>query len=584
MGVSGCGKSSIGNRLAQALNVNFYDGDDFHPQANIDKMSQGIALQDEDRWPWLKRLADKMVLWNAQGGAVLACSALKQSYRDVLASTLTKQVTFVYLKGSQALIASRMAKRKNHFMPTELLNSQFAALQEPNNAIVADISQSPEVIVQSILESMKMTYPIHVVDTQQTINDQALVAILDQFIQQKAANAKRILILPPDITRFYSKAGFISAYLYEKLKDQADIYFLPALGTHEPMAEQEIDAMFGTDIPKERFLPHLWRQDVQKVGEISSERMLQLSEGKLDYSMDVAANKLLLDGNWDLIVSVGQVVPHEVIGMANYTKNILVGTGGADTIHKSHFLGAVYGMERIMGRVDTPVRKALNEGYDEFLRHLPIEFILTVLGNKNDKLALQGVFCGANQDTYEAAAKLSQQLNLNLLDKPINKAIVYLEPSEFKTTWLGNKAIYRTRMAMADAGELIILAPALHRFGEDLEIDRLIRKYGYKTTDETLAAVKANPELATNLSAAAHLIHGTADKRFNVTYCPGDGVSQQEIESVDYQYCHYDEMTKRYPIENLKDGWNTLPDGEEIFYVSNPALGLWSTKARFENE
>ncbi|MGJ8682639.1 lactate racemase domain-containing protein [Paraglaciecola sp.] len=426
-----------------------------------------------------------------------------------------------------------------------------------------------------------MTYPIHKVDTQNTISDDDLTQIIDNFIQQKARHAKRILILPPDITRFYSKAGFISTYLYEQLKDQAEIYFLPALGTHEPMSDKEIDGMFGTDIPKELFLPHFWRTDVKKIGEISPQRIGELSEGKLDYSMDVAVNKLLLDEKWDLIISVGQIVPHEVIGMANYSKNILVGVGGSDTIHKSHFLGAVYGMERIMGRTYTPVRRALNEGFNTYLRDLPIEFILTVLGSKDEKLALQGVYCGNDDETYEEACKLSQQLNLNLLDKPIKKAIVFLEPAEFKTTWLGNKAIYRTRMAMADEGELIVLAPGLHRFGEDIEIDQLIRKFGYKTTDETLAAVKTNPELEKNLSAAAHLIHGTTNNRFQVTYCPGNAVSQEEVESVNYQYCHYEEMIKRYPIENMQDGWNTLDDGEEIFYVSNPALGLWATKQNF---
>ncbi|WP_448249969.1 lactate racemase domain-containing protein [Thalassotalea agariperforans] len=426
-----------------------------------------------------------------------------------------------------------------------------------------------------------MTYPIHCVDTEKTISDDDLRKIIDNFIAQKAANAKNILILPPDITRFYSKAGFITSYLYEQLKDQAEIYFLPALGTHEPMPDHEIDVMFGKDIPKELFLPHYWRTDVVKLGEITSKRMMELSDNKLDCTMEVGVNKLLLDTKWDLIISVGQIVPHEVIGMANYTKNILVGTGGEDTIHKSHFLGAVYGMERIMGRTYTPVRKALNEGFDEFLRHLPIEFILTVLGKKDDKLALQGVYCGNQDETYEEACKLSQQLNLNLLDKPIKKAIVFLEPAEFKTTWLGNKAIYRTRMAMADDGELIILAPGLHRFGEDLEIDGLIRKFGYKTTDETLEAVKNNPELSSNLSAAAHLIHGTADERFNVTYCPGDGLTKEEVELVNYQYCHFDEMNKRYPLDKLKNGWNTMPDGEEVFYVSNPALGLWATEAKF---
>lgn len=349
------------------------------------------------------------------------------------------------------------------------------------------------------------------------------------------------------------------------------------------MSDDEIDGMFGTEIPKKLFLPHFWRTDVEVLGKISEQRIAELSENKLNCSMEIAVNRLLLDDKWDLIISVGQIVPHEVIGMANYTKNILVGTGGEDTIHKSHYLGAVYGMERIMGRTYTPVRKALNEGFDEFLRDLPIEFILTVLGKKSGKLALQGVFCGNQDETYEAACSLSQSLNLNLLDKPIKKAIVYLEPAEFKTTWLGNKAIYRTRMAMADGGELIILAPGLYRFGEDIAIDKLIRKYGYKTTDETLSAVNESPELSSNLSAAAHLIHGTTDNRFTVTYCPDDAVTQEEIESVNYQYCHYQEMIKRYPIESLENGWNTLENGEEIFYVSNPALGLWATKDTFKD-
>ncbi|WP_440877068.1 lactate racemase domain-containing protein [Thalassotalea sp. PLHSN55] len=427
-----------------------------------------------------------------------------------------------------------------------------------------------------------MTYPIHHVDTEHTISDEDLKGIIDSFIAQKAQNAKKILILPPDITRFYSKAGFISTYLYEQLSPRAEVFFLPALGTHEPMSEAEIDAMFGSDIPKEKFLPHFWRTDVQVLGEISRERISELSEAKLDCTMEVAVNKLLLDKSWDLIISVGQIVPHEVIGMANYTKNVLIGVGGEDTIHKSHYLGAVYGMERIMGRTSTPVRKALNEGFDQFLRHLPIEFILTVLGKKSGKLALQGVYCGNQDDTYEAACELSQQLNLNLLEKPIKKAIVYLEPAEFKTTWLGNKAIYRTRMAMADDGELIVLAPGLIRFGEDMGIDQLIRTYGYKTTDETLVAVKNNPELASNLSAAAHLIHGTTNNRFKVTYCPSDGLSKEEVESVNYQYCHYNDMIKRYPLEKLTNGWNTLENGEEVFYVSNPALGLWATEENFK--
>src|SRR3990172_7027781 len=133
---------------------------------------------------------------------------------------------------------------------------------------------------------------------------------------------------------------------------------------------------------------------------------------------------------------------------------------------------------------------------------------------------------------FSRAADLSLRVNFTLLDAPLKKVVVYLDPSEFKSTWLGNKSIYRTRMAMADGGELVILAPGLKEFGEDPEIDRLIRKYGYRGTPATLAAVQANPELANNLSAAAHLIHGSSEGRFRITYCPGSQMRAEAIRSV----------------------------------------------------
>ncbi|NOR33304.1 MAG: D-mannonate epimerase, partial [Bacteroidales bacterium] len=150
------------------------------------------------------------------------------------------------------------------------------------------------------------------------------------------------------------------------------------------------------------------------------------------------------------------------------------------------------------------------------------------------------------------------------------------------STWLGNKSIYRTRMAIADGGELVVLAPGLKEFGEDAEIDRLIRKYGYQTTPEILKAVKENTDLQENLSAAAHLIHGSTEERFSVTYCPGH-LSKEEIEAVNYQYEELDEMTARYDSGILKEGFNTMPDGEHIYYISNPALGLWSWTEKFKS-
>jgi len=398
---------------------------------------------------------------------------------------------------------------------------------------------------------------------------------------EKLGLKEKVLAIPPDFTRVHSQAGLLTNYVYkfygEKLTD-----ILPALGTHAPMTENEIHEMFG-NIPKNLFRVHRWREDLITLGEVPSEFVRNVSEGKLNYSWPAQVNKLLVEGNYDLILSIGQVVPHEVVGMANYNKNIFVGTGGKEGINKSHYLGAVYGMERMMGRADTPVRKVLNYASDNFAKNLPIVYVLTVVGKDMfGKLGVKGLFIGDDYETFKLASDLSLQVNFEMLDEPLKKIVVYLDPSEFKSTWLGNKSIYRTRMAIDDDGELIILAPGLKEFGEDKEIDRLIRKYGYRTTPEILKFVEENDELKNNLSAAAHLIHGSSEKRFRITYCPGN-LSKEEIESVNFGYGDLRKMMNKYNPELLKDGFNVLPNGEEIFYISNPALGLWAYKDRFSD-
>ena len=266
--------------------------------------------------------------------------------------------------------------------------------------------------------------------------------------------------------------------------------------------------------------------------------------------------------------------------MANYNKNILVGTGGREGINRSHYLGAVYGMERIMGRADTPVRRVLNLAADKFLKHLPIVYAHTVVGMKPDgSLAVRGLFIGDDVECFERAAELSLEVNFEMVAEPIRKAVVYLDPAEFHSTWIGNKAVYRTRMALADGAELIILAPGVREFGEDAGIDALIRKYGYKGTQATLTAVANNPELAGDLSAAAHLIHGSSDDRFRITWCPGF-LTRAEVEDVGYQYGDIAQMLDRYNPTLLKPGINHV-HGEENFFVPNPGLGLWAHRSRF---
>ena len=389
----------------------------------------------------------------------------------------------------------------------------------------------------------------------------------------------RVLAIPPDMTRFHSGAGQLASNAYEFYGERLRTV-LPALGTHAPMTPGQITKMFG-NIPIELFRAHNWRKDVVTLGEVPSEYVYEQSEGKLNYTWPVQINRLLVEGRFDLILSIGQVVPHEVIGMANYNKNILVGTGGPDSINRSHFLGAVYGMERIMGRADNPVRRVLNYASSHFIQHLPVVYVLTVVGrNEDGRLAIRGLFIGDDDECFLKASELSLKVNFFMLDSEIRKAVVYLDPEELRSTWLGNKAIYRTRMALRDGAELIVLAPGVKEFGEDATIDRLIRKHGYFGTPATLAAVENDPELAANLGAAAHLIHGSSEARFTITYCPG-GLSRKEISSAGFGYEDFERMVKKYDPRKLKYGYNQV-EGEEIFFVPNPGLGLWAYRERFD--
>ncbi|MBN1377651.1 MAG: DUF2088 domain-containing protein [Gammaproteobacteria bacterium] len=401
---------------------------------------------------------------------------------------------------------------------------------------------------------------------------------------KKLGDKQKVLVIPPDYTRLPSRSGELTEFCWEYFGDKlTDI--LPALGTHTPMTEDQISHMFG-DTPRDLFRDHDWRNDVVTLGTVPAEFVKEVSEGACDYTWPAQVNKLLIEGDFDLILSIGQVVPHEVVGMANYNKNIFVGTGGSEGINKSHYIGAAYGMEKMMGHADTPVRKVFNYASENFANHLPIVYVQTVVGlNKKGSLQTYGLFIGDDFSVFDKAARLSLQVNFEMLDKPLKKVIVWLDPTEFKSTWLGNKSVYRTRMALADGGELIVLAPALVEFGEDKQIDKLIRKYGYFGTPQTLKAVEKNEDLQNNLGAAAHLIHGSSEGRFSITYCPGkgkDNLSKHEIESVGFKYADLDEMTARYNPQKLKDGYNTMADGEEIFYISNPALGLWAFKDRFK--
>ena len=404
--------------------------------------------------------------------------------------------------------------------------------------------------------------------------EQGLIEAFDQL-----GARRRVVLVPPDITRLHSRAGDMACcawrYYGARISD-----VLPALGTHSPMTPAQIDRMYP-GIPHDRFRVHDWRAGVETLGRVPADYVREVSAGAVDYDWPAQIDRLLLEDGIDLILSMGQVVPHEVVGMANHNKNIFVGTGGPEGINKSHYLGAAYGMERIMGRADTPVRRLFDYASDYFARHLPIIYCQTVVGaDAEGRMVTRGLFVGDDAECFRRAAALSLEVNFHLLDAPLDRVVVYLDPEEFKSTWLGNKSIYRTRMAIADGGELTVLAPGVREFGEDPEIDRLIRRYGYKGTPATQAAVRTQPEMAANLSAAAHLIHGSSEGRFSITYAPGH-LTRAEVEQAGFRYSDLAALLKRYDITRLRDGVNRLPSGETFYYISNPAVGLWAYRGRF---
>ena len=399
---------------------------------------------------------------------------------------------------------------------------------------------------------------------------------------RKGRALKKVLILPPDFTRFHSNAGYITNVYYHALTEKGvRVDVLPALGTHVPVTEEQWKAMFG-DVPYSVMLVHNWRTDVVKLGEIPADFISEITEGLWNEPVAAEVNRLVMDESYDLIISPGQVVPHEVIGMANHAKNLFVGVGGSQMINKSHMVGAVYGMERMMGKDHTPVRRMFDYGMEHFLKDRPIMFVLTVTTAPGGKIRTHGMFIGEGRECLTNAVKLAQEKNIDFVEHGLKKCVVYLDPSEFKSTWLGNKAVYRTRMAMADGGELIILAPGVERFGEDDKVDGLIRKYGYRGRLHTLEEFKKpeNADLRENMGAAAHLIHGSSDGRFTITYAVKN-ITKEEIAGVGFNAADYDETAEKYDPEKLQYGYNEV-NGEEIYFIPNPALGLWINREKFE--
>lgn len=565
-GPDGSGAHALAQELGAQLGLSVVDGD-------------SLAQDTQDPWAWLAKLRNYL---RASPEVVVSCGGLSRQQRNQL--RCIDQVRLVVVHGptgdntcDQALEADESDVIR---VCADLKTDQMVRVIQQELTVGGDRDGAPALLVDAG-EDREITGP--------ELQDHLAGLVVTEITGR---GARRVLLVPPDHTRLYSRAGEITGILYKNLTERGcDVSVLPALGTHVKMTPQDCDLLFGDTIPYDRILHHEWKEGLTRLGEISAEEIEVLSQGRYADSVPVEVDGLLLE-DWDMVVSIGQVVPHEVIGMANFTKNIVIGLGGAPTVHRSHFLGAASDMETIMGRAISPVRDMVDAAFDRFIAdRVDVLWILTVMEDAPNGVINRGLFAGRGRScesggaAYRQAAMLSATCNIDQVETEFERVACWLDPKEFRSTWLGNKAVYRTRMAIADGGELVVLAPGVSEFGEDSEIDRLIRLHGYRGLDAALEAMESDPDLVASLGAAAHLIHGSSEGRFGVVYCtdPGSGgLSQQEVESVGFAWRPLAAELAMLEVDGgTRTGFQTDVAGEKFMYIANPALGLWAASSRF---
>lgn len=598
MGVAGSGKSTVGPVLAERLGARFVDGDALHPPANVARMAAGVPLTDQDRWPWLA--AVRHVL-RSSDAVVVACSALRRAYRDMLRGA--GEVRFVDLVLDAGEATRRLTRRPGHFMKAAMVGGQFDTLEPPaaeeTDVVAVAAAGSPAEVAARSEAALATLQPGTAVAPLVAAGD-AHVALagseVDRLVEGVVrselldAGARRVLVVPPDATRSQSGAGHMTGAVCSQLVAAGcRVTVLPATGTHSPMDPAVATRLFEGRVPVASLRAHHWRRGLTSVGEIAAAEVEAVSAGRMAGPVPVMLDDALFDG-WDAVVSVGQVVPHEVVGMANFTKNLVIGLGGAATIDATHWLGAVCGIEEVMGRTRTPVRDVVDAAFDRLVAsRLPVLWLLTVVAGAAGGAVQQGLFAGRGGSgqsggaAFRAAAALSSAVNVVQVPHPLRRVSCWLAPDEFRSTWLGNKAVYRTRMALADDGELVVLAPGVTRFGEDRDVDMLIRRHGYRGTAAVHRAVEADRDLAGNLGAAAHLVHGSAEGRFRVVYCTdpaSGGLRPEEVEGVGYEWRPLGPELERLGVDGATaTGPHTDAGGRPFHHVAQPALGLWTARA-----
>ncbi|QDS97199.1 lactate racemase domain-containing protein [Adhaeretor mobilis] len=399
---------------------------------------------------------------------------------------------------------------------------------------------------------------------------------------------RRVLLLAPDATRSSSFAGEIASYIYHKLIDRTDVHLTPTVGTHEPDEKdwRSIREMYR-DIPESAYKLHEHDEvaGLYDLGVLPDDEILRISGGEFAAPVPVQVNRNLVEGNYDQVFSIGQVVPHEVMGFANYDKNVFIGAGGKNFIDTSHWISALCGIDNVLGKIDSAPRQLLDAASalaKRDPRFPSVHYLLTVRGQSSaGDIGTHDFFCGTSKETFYRAAKLSLRENCHASNQPYQQVIVRLNEKKYRSFWLSNKAIYRTRRAIATGGTIHVIAPGLDRLGENEIQSKLIGKYGYCGTQGVKQILQIDPEMQANVGVAAHLIHGSTENRFHVRYYTHHS---SELLSA----CRFADGQLGYSLEDIEtahERFSELTVGESFnadqrrLVIDDPGLGLWITKA-----
>lgn len=394
----------------------------------------------------------------------------------------------------------------------------------------------------------------------ESLDQPTLAAIVERALDA-AQPGERVLAIIPDKTRDdNTHVLFPIASEFLSRRGVAAFDALVAQGTHPPMSQSQKLSKIGCDEFSGQLFDHRWDdpEELITLGELSVETVRELTNGLIETGVPVSINKLLGPGIYDTVLVFGATVPHEVAGFAGGAKYFFPGVAGPELTHTTHWLGALAGIENIIGRVDTPTRRLIEAATD--LIDARIISLNTVVSRRSDdELMTYALYTGDIREAFRRAAEVSRQVHIRYTGRKYKRVIALLDP-HYDELWVGGKASYKLGAIIEEGGELIIYAPHLTRLSETH--GALIEKYGYAPLESVRDMLGVSQELRENLCIAAHLAHVAYEGRFKITMATG--LDEETCRRVNLGYMDY----RGFEIREDQDTLIVKDAGRDLYQVS----------------